>query len=97
MDATPSVKETEDLGRLIRSFRENHSISSEDKAVNDLQRNLKEVTGQLKRLAQKMEGMEARMQHLEEVIKLLFKKSVIMNESIESIKEEVSQGVRGRS
>lgn len=92
MDATPSIKETEDLGRLIRSFRENHSISSEDKAINELQKNLKEVTEQLRKLAQKIEGMEARMQYLEEVIKLLFKKSVIMNESIESIKEGVSQG-----
>lgn len=97
MSGTPSVKETEDLGRLIRSFKKNHSMSSRDEAIKDLRRQLEEVSGRLNKLTEKTKSIEVRFQTLEEVIKLLFQKTVIMNECIESIDGEMSQRSGGRS
>jgi hypothetical protein len=80
-------EETEDLLKLISAFKTEQSESQSGLPPEGLQKLMTTLDRRLTQIAKRLKHLDAKMKFLQEIIPLLYKKSVIMNDHITAIQE----------
>lgn len=87
-------EETEDLLKLISAFKTEQSDTQSGLPPERLQELITTLDRRLMQLAKKLQRLDAKMKYFQEIIPLLFKKSVIMNDHINALQEVTKKPVK---
>ena len=87
-------EETEDLLKLISAFKTEQSDTQSGLPPERLQELITTLDRRLTQIAKKLQRLDAKMKYFQEIIPLLFKKSVIMNDHINSLQEVTKKPVK---
>lgn len=87
-------EETEDLLKLISDFKTEQSDTQSGLPPERLQELITTLDRRLMQLAKKLQRLDAKMKYFQEIIPLLFKKSVIMNDHINALQEVTKKPVK---
>ena len=90
-------EETEDLLKLINAFKTEQSASLTGLPPERLQELMTTLDRRLMQIAKRLKRLDTKMKFLQEIIPLLFKKSVIMNDHITAIQEVTKKPVKLKS
>ena len=90
-------EETEDLLKLISAFKTEQSDSQSGLPPERLQELMTTLDRRLTQIAKRLKRLDTKMKFLQEIIPLLFKKSVIMNDHITAIQEVTKKPVKLKS
>ena len=92
-----ATEETEDLLKLIHAFKNEYPDSHSGLPPEKLQDLTKTLDRRLTQIAERLQRLDAKMKVFQEVITLLFKKSVIMNEHIITLQETTKKSVKPKA
>ena len=87
-------EETEDLLKLISAFKTEQSNAQSGLPSERLLELMTTLDRRLTQIAKRLQRLDARMKFFQEIIPLLFKKSVIMNDHINAIQEVTKKPVK---
>ncbi len=87
-------EETEDLLKLISAFKTEQSDSQSGLPPERLQELMTTLDRRLMQIAKRLKRLDAKMKFFQEIIPLLFKKSVIMNDHINAIEEVTKKPIK---
>jgi hypothetical protein len=87
-------EETEDLLKLISAFKTEQSSAQSGLPPEKLQELMATLDRRLTQIAKRLQRLDAKMKFFQEIIPLLFKKSVIMNDHINAIQEVTKKPVK---
>ena len=89
-----AAEETEDLLKLIHAFKNEHADTPSDLSTEKLQDLMTTLDHRLTQLAKNLQRLDAKMKFFQEIIPLLYKKTVIMNEHIHTLQEVTKKSVK---
>ena len=89
-----ATEETEDLLKLIHAFKNEHTGSPSGISPEKLQDLITTLDRRLTQIAKRLQRLDAKMKFFQEIIPLLFKKTVIMNEHINILQEVSKKSVK---
>ena len=89
-----ATEETEDLLKLIHAFKNEHTGSPSGISPEKLQDLMTTLDRRLTQIAKRLQRLDAKMKFFQEIIPLLFKKTVIMNEHINILQEVSKKSVK---
>ena len=87
-------EETEDLLKLIHAFKNEHTDIPSSLSAEKLQDLITTLDHRLTQIAKRLQRLDAKMKFFQEIIPLLFKKTVIMNEHINTLQEVTKKSVK---
>ena len=87
-------EETEDLLKLISAFKTEHSDTQSGLPPERLQDLITTLDRRLTQIAKKLQRLDAKMKYFQEILPLLFKKSVIMNDHINALQDVTKKPVK---
>ena len=87
-------EETEDLLKLISAFKGEQSNPQSGLSPEKLQELMTTLDRRLTQIAKRVQRLDAKMKYFQEIIPLLFKKSVIMNDHINALQEVTKKPVK---
>jgi threonyl-tRNA synthetase len=87
-------EETEDLLKLISAFKTEQSNAQSGLPPERLQELMTILDRRLTQIAKRLQRLDAKMKFFQEIIPLLFKKSVIMNDHINAIEEVTKKPIK---
>ena len=87
-------EETEDLLKLISAFKTEQSDTQGGLPPERLQELMTTMDRRLTQIAKKLQRLDTKMKYLQEIIPLLFKKSVIMNDHIKALQDVTKKPVK---
>ena len=89
-----ATEETEDLLKLIHAVKNEQSASHTGISPEKLQELLTTLDRRLTLIAKRLQRLDTKMKFFQEIIPLLFKKSVIMNDNINALQEMTKKSVK---
>jgi hypothetical protein len=89
-----ATEETEDLLKLIHAFKNEHTDSPSGISPEKLKDLMTTLDRRLTQIAKRLQRLDAKMKFFQEIIPLLFKKTVIMNEHINTLQEVTKKSVK---
>ena len=92
-----ATEETEDLLKLIHAFKNEQIDSPSGVSPEKLKDMMALLDRRLSQIAKRLQHLEARMKFFQEIIPLLFKKTIIMNEHINTLQEMTKKSVKLKS
>ena len=90
-------EETEDLLKLIHAFKNEHTDIPSGLSAEKLQDLITTLDHRLTQIAKRLQRLDAKMKFFQEIIPLLFKKTVIMNDHINTLQEGTKKSVKLKS
>lgn len=92
--AAMATEETEDLLKLIHAFKNEQSDPLSGISPEKLQELMTTLDRRLTQITKRLQRLDVKMRFFQEVVSLLFKKSVIMNEHINALQEGTKKSVK---
>ena len=89
-----ATEETEDLLKLIHAFKNEHTDSPTGVSAEKLQDLMTTLDRRLTQITKRLQRLDAKMKFFQEILPLLFKKTVIMNEHINTMQEVTKKPVK---
>ena len=89
-----ATEETEDLLKLIHAVKTEQSASPSGISPEKLQELMTTLDRRITQIAKKLQRLDTKMKFFQEIIPLLFKKSIMMNENINTLQEVTKKSVK---
>ena len=82
-----SDEEKEDLEKMIKTFRQEHSTEPPSSAIEDVQKQIRTMSANLVQFGDMLLKFDAKMKSFYEIIRLSCKKDEMLNQRIDAIIE----------
>ena len=92
-----ATEETEDLLKLIQAFKNEQIDSPSGVSQEKLQDLMTTLDRRLTQIAKRLQRLDSKMKFFQEIVPLLFKKTVIMNDHINTLQEGTKKSVKLKS